>query len=62
MWWLGLQAHRWGRLEGPAEGTWVAMHRASDVGVDTLVDLHKPACVSAEVVKGPWAIWAGRKW
>ena len=50
---LGLQAHRWGRLEEPAGGTWVATHRASDVGVDTLGHLHKPTGASAELVQIP---------
>ena len=50
-WCLGLQAHRWGRLEEPAGDTWVAMHRASDVGVGTLFDPHKPTDASAELVQ-----------
>lgn len=42
MWRWGLLGHRWGRLEGPAVGTWVAIHRTSDAGVHILADLHKP--------------------
>ena len=53
MWCWGLQEHRWGKLEEPAEGTWVVMHRASDVGVDILVDLHTPTGATATVVRTP---------
>lgn len=47
----GLLGHRWGRLEGPAAGTWVAMHRTSDAGVHILVDLRTPTGASAEVLQ-----------
>lgn len=60
MWHWEPQGRRWGRLDGPAGGTWVEMHRGSDVEVEdavvegTLLGLHKPESASAEVVHKPW--------